>query len=157
MKEIVGILISLIGLSLQSSFSGIFGFEGVKPDILLVVVVFYAYFYGYERATFFGLALGLIEDLFLGGFLGGNIFIKMMVGFFVGLFSRNIYKDTILLPMLVIFASTILSNYLHWAIINIFVEKIEVAYLLKTALIQSGLNMCLVPVFYINMYFRRKK
>lgn len=157
MKEIIGILISLIGLAMQSSFSDFFGFQGIKPDIVLMVVVFYAFFYGYKKSAFFGLILGLIEDLFIGEFIGMNLFIKMATGIIVGLFSRNIYRDSKLLPIIIVFVSTIIANYFKWAFMNIFIENIEINYFIRVAFVQAMLNIFAVPFFYIHMYFRRKK
>jgi rod shape-determining protein MreD len=72
--ELFIIVISFIGLIMQSSFFDYFSLLGVKPDIVLTTIVFYSVFKGPVKGGSVGAMMGLIEDLLLVSLLGRCLF-----------------------------------------------------------------------------------
>lgn len=149
MLEFFVIVISFMGLVLQSSFFDYFSLLGVKPDIVLTCIVFYAIFKGPFKAGILGGVLGLIEDLFIGQFIGFMLLIRILLGVGVGYFGKNIYKESIIIPMLILFFATFLSNAFQWIFISITKNYISWMYLVKVSILQGAYNMIFMPFFYL--------
>lgn len=149
MLEFFVIVISFMGLVLQSSFFDYFSLLGVKPDIVLTCIVFYAIFKGPFKAGILGGVLGLIEDLFIGQFIGFMLLIRILLGVGVGYFGKNIYKESIIIPMLILFFATFLSNVFQWIFISITKNYISWMYLVKVSILQGAYNMIFMPFFYL--------
>jgi len=147
--EFVVIIFSFLGLILQSSYFDYFSILGVKPDIVLVCVVFYAVFNGPIKGGFVGAIIGLLEDLFIGHFIGPMFILRMLTGAGVGFFSRNFYKESILVPMVVLFAVTFMSNTFLWIFNSLMKNYISWMYLVKVSLLQGAYNMIFMPIFYL--------
>ena len=69
----------------QSSVGPFLRVANVTPDIPLIVTAFLGLSRGPEIGCLTGFALGLIQDVAGGGFLGAQALTKAMVGFLVGL------------------------------------------------------------------------
>ncbi len=149
MLELFIIVISFIGLILQSSFFDYFSLLGVKPDIVLTTIVFYSVFKGPVKGGSVGAMMGLIEDLFIGQFIGPMFVLRLLLGVGVGFFAKNIYKESILLPMLILFSATFLSNAYLWIFYSILKNNISWMYFVKVSLLQGAYNMIFIPFFYL--------
>lgn len=125
---------------------------GVKPDLLLIVVIFFGLFLGREIGLESGLAAGLFKDLFALDFFGINAFAFTLTGLLAGLlgtqFSRESRKTQVLLVMVL----TAFSMTLHFTIVSIFSKW---AYLdFREYLISSIIPTCIytaivsIPVFF---------
>ncbi len=149
MLEFVVIVISFMGLILQSSFFDYFSLLGVKPDIVLTCLVFYAIFKGPLKGGILGGVMGLLEDLFIGQFVGFMLPLRILLGIGVGYFGKNIYKESIIIPMLILFSATFLSNAFQWLFISITKNYISWMYLIKVSILQGAYNMIFIPFFYL--------
>lgn len=156
MLELLVLIISFIGLSLQSSFFATYAFLGIKPDLLLVLLVFYAIFKGPVRGGITGACLGLLEDLYIGQVLGPCLLIRLLIGAGVGFFSRNIYKESALIPLLVLLFATLASNTCFWIYYSLSSGYISWTYYLKVVFLQSAYNAIFIPFFYLIKAYARK-
>ncbi|GFN22603.1 rod shape-determining protein MreD [Thermanaeromonas sp. C210] len=71
-------------LILEATLMEFFKIAGVKPDLLLILLLFYALETGAGRGAVVGLLYGLMEDLYVGRLLGFNALIKMLLGYLLG-------------------------------------------------------------------------
>lgn len=149
MLEILVIVISFIGLILQSSFFDYYSLLGVKPDIVLTCIVFYAIFKGPLKGGIMGGITGLIEDLFLGQFIGPMFILRIILGIGVGYFGKNIYKESIILPIIILLIATFISNAFQWIFISITEEYVSWMYFIKVTILQGAFNMIFMPFFYL--------
>ncbi|MDD4342812.1 MAG: rod shape-determining protein MreD [Eubacteriales bacterium] len=149
MLEFVVVICSFIGLILQSSYFDYFSLLGVKPDIVLVCIVFYAVFNGPVKGGIIGAAIGLMEDLFIGHFIGPMLILRLLLGAGVGFFSRNFYKESIIIPMIVLFIATFMSNTFLWIFNSLIKNYISWTYLVKVSILQGTYNMIFMPIFYL--------
>lgn len=100
----------IIGLVFQSTLFEKAYIFGVKPNLLLVVVVVYALFYGKHSAAQLGVIYGLMEDIVTGKFIGMNALSMMAAGYTAGLGGSGIYRDSPLAPLVTFFFG-ITMNY----------------------------------------------
>ncbi len=152
MLEIIVVIISYLGLILQSSFFDYFSIGGVKPDILLTCLVFYSIFNGHKKGMAMGAGLGLLEDLFIGQFIGPMVINRLIIGLAVGFFAKNIYKENYWLPVAILIVTTFLSNFFLWTFYSIFSSPISVGYYLRISMLQSIYNLIFLPFFYVITY-----
>lgn len=75
--------------------------NGVQPDILLLAVVSLALLSDSRRGAFLGLAAGLLQDILFASPLGFFTVGKMLAGAVAGMFSREIYRDLVLVPLII--------------------------------------------------------
>ncbi|MFZ3170570.1 MAG: rod shape-determining protein MreD [Carboxydocellales bacterium] len=105
-------LLLVISLVLETTLFHWLSVWGVQPDLVLVLVVFFALFSGSSGGAFFGFLGGLAQDALSGQYLGLNAFSKMITGYIVAQLERKIYKDYPLIPVLVVFVVSLASHTL---------------------------------------------
>ena len=91
---------------LQSSLLPLIAFYGVSADLMLLMVVSFSFLRGYKQGALFGFMAGLLQDLATGTFFGVNIFAKMIIGCGCGYFSRRLFKEQMMLPLMAVVAAT---------------------------------------------------
>lgn len=102
------ILVS-VAFVIQSSFLPIIHYNGVGPDLLLLIVGSFAFFSGSRLGCYMGFLVGLFQDLATGNFLGMNAFSKMLIGYWCGIFSSRVLRDSFILPVAAAIVSTAAS------------------------------------------------
>jgi rod shape-determining protein MreD len=126
--------------------------SGVKPDLLLIAVIFFGLFLGRGAGLESGFAAGLFKDLFALDFFGINALVFALTGFLAGLagarFSRESKKTQILLVVLL----TAFSMALHFMIVSIFSKWIYLDFseYLAGSIIPTCIYTAIVsiPVFF---------
>ncbi len=103
-------------LVLQTSTLPLIAYKGIGPDLILLIVVAVSFLCGPRIGFFVGFIAGLIQDLVTGTFFGTNIFSKMILGGFCGVFSTKIFKEQFFLPLFSAAGATVM-NYLILAVL----------------------------------------
>lgn len=106
-RFLIYIFFAYLTLTLQAVF-----FKGTKPDLVLVLVCFYAFKHGQARGMTYGALAGLLTDAASGFILGPHIISKALAGFLTATLKDNLFQWNITVTAIVI---TILS------IIDIFI------------------------------------
>ncbi len=101
----------------QATLVNLIAVGNIKPDLLLVLVIFVALYKGIADAAICGILAGFLKDVFsTGAFL--NIFILPVCGVAVGLFIIKfyLYKENLLVQSLIVLAASIFLSaaYLAW-------------------------------------------
>ncbi|MEW5920066.1 MAG: rod shape-determining protein MreD [Bacillota bacterium] len=105
-------LLSLFILVIEGSFLSVFFNRTNMPDLLLIMVTCLAFLWGERKGVGLGLLTGLLQDLFFGPALGFFALAKMVVAYLVGLTAREVYKDQLAGPMLVVFMATFMHEFI---------------------------------------------
>jgi rod shape-determining protein MreD len=148
MRYLVLALLFIFSLTLQSTMFDFIKVAGVKPDFVLLLVIYYSFTNGPLKGAIFGLGIGLLEDLFLGHFIGMNALALLSAGFIAGWFETKMYKENLLIAFLVIFLTTIFSQliiFFSGAVVGLNWTLTQSWRLLLTLAIY---NTCLVPFTY---------
>jgi len=80
-------------LSLQSSH--VFQIYQVIPDMLLIVFALFAIFQDRFTAEILGFCMGLAVDTLTGGWFGFHAFLYTFVAWFVGVYQKKFFVDTL--------------------------------------------------------------
>lgn len=109
--------------------------QGVKPDILLIIVVACGLLTGRERAIGVGFFAGLLQDFASGNIFGLNTLAKMAIGYVAGLAERKVFKESIVLPVLAIILATFLNGALMQIVLFLLGHKVGVMPIWKEQMV----------------------
>lgn len=88
----------IVSLVLQSTYLEGLKVMGMKPDLVMLLVIFYAIGNGPRKGAIFGLIAGLVQDLFAAKFLGLHAIMKLVIGLFSGTLEKRVYKENVFVP-----------------------------------------------------------
>lgn len=148
----------LLGLVFQSTYLEGLKVMGLKPDLVMLLVLFYAVQQGPRKGLLFGLIAGLLQDLFAAKFIGLNALIKAVIGLSAGLLEKRVYKENVFVPAFLSIFSTFfqeasyivlrqLAGYLIHADIP-FIKSVSILALYNFTLAVAG--------YYFYYYFSEK-
>jgi rod shape-determining protein MreD len=98
-------------LLIQGTVIPLIAVNGIIPDLILILLVFYSMNYGQLYGTVLGFIFGFLFDLITGSLLGSSMLSKTIAGFIAGYFSnenkRDIYFKAYSFSLIVLLCSTI--------------------------------------------------
>jgi len=141
-------LLTLLCLITGSIFPKAFYLAGTAPDFLLLLVVFNSMFRGYALGGIAGFAMGLVEDLFFGRFIGLNAVAKAAAGALTGAVTKSIFKENILVPVINVAWASLLNVTLIYLIGRLAGNSWDLPLALWQGLFETIYNVCMVPFLY---------
>lgn len=147
------VLLVLFFLILQSTLLATFSPWGLIPDLVLIFVVSTALIRGSTEGAMWGFFAGLGLDLIGSGYLGLHSLLKMVLGFFTGLLEEKIFKDNLLLPVFVLFATTIIHELLFLVVAASYKQlKVRLLPVLSAIILPLSLyHALLAPFLYAQL------
>ncbi len=146
---VYGVIIAAGFALLQSNVLDGIAIGGVVPDIALIVVVFLANKRGSFEGELSGFGAGVAQDLLSLAPIGFHASTKTLVGYLIGKTRGKMFLDPIFLPILMVFAATLLHGLLASLIVTVF--RIELAFsgvLSARFAIELAYNALLAPVVF---------
>lgn len=153
MKYFVMAVLFILSLILQSTLFSHLTVAGVKPDLVLILVIFFALLYGPKDGAIVGFIGGLIQDLLFGHDIGMNLLVKTIIGGSFGFLEQRIYKENLFIPMIAVFVGT----FFHDSLVFFFnlAEGASAGYFasVRSVILSAAVyNACLVPIIYRKFY-----
>lgn len=133
------VLALVVAFLLQTTLAPHMRIGGVQPDFLLVVVVAYAFLEGPVVGSVTGFFGGLLQDLLLMTTLGLNALSKSIVGYLSGMVEQNIFSENFVLPMLAMFATTVMSESIFIALRATLGESIAPVVAAKSIVLPAAI------------------
>ena len=152
MKGFFLFLAAFLGIVLRDTVFNGLSVAGGKPDFVLILVVFFAIFRGSVQGGLMGVALGLLEDLLTGRFIGINAICKGLLGYLVGVSERNLYKNNFFVPIAAILVATFLNTVFYYLFSVLIGGHVGLEKLILSTIPDAVYNMCFSPVFYAVFY-----
>ncbi|MBI2874378.1 MAG: rod shape-determining protein MreD [Firmicutes bacterium] len=156
MRKIVFLATLIVaGLIIQSGVFPLFSVNGIKPDLLLLLVIAFAVQRGGETGAVLGLVTGLIQDIVFGHVLGLFAGSKMVTGALAGLIGRRFFgENPLVLAALALLATVVHSiSLLLLAGLSGILEPEGPRLLMEIVLPEALTNAVLMlPIYY---YVRR--
>jgi rod shape-determining protein MreD len=146
-KKIFLIFAIFLAALIQSTFLDYLRIQGIKPDILLVLVIFI----GLEADKSFGLKAGLfaglLKDLLSAGPLGLNTLAFGLTGFILGAYTFKLYRERFVLKLVICFAAAFLISHFYYLTLKAYALPRPYIESLMMIIIPASLYTCFA--FYI--------
>jgi rod shape-determining protein MreD len=113
MRFVSIILAFIVSLILQTTILPFLRLGGVTPDLLLVLVMFNALFYGSFAGGVVGLTVGLTQDLLGGHYLGLGALSGFVVGYLMGHLARRVNIDNVLVAFFLVLAGSFVAGAVY--------------------------------------------
>lgn len=152
-RNIIFVLILIIGLILQVTILSVFTPYDIKPDIILVLVIVISILDGPKTGLLIGIIGGLLQDIFLGEFISVNTIIKAPLGFISGFLEGHFYKGNYLLAPSITFAASIIYYLLTIVLSEELIFSVHYWQTFKNVILPSSIyNAVLALIVYISLY-----
>lgn len=92
---------------------------GAKPDLILMMVIFFALFLGARTGLEIGVVAGLLRDIFAFDLFGVNTVTLAISGLLIGMLNTKFFKESTLTQVILVFSFTIFSMLLHYALSSV--------------------------------------
>lgn len=153
MRFVLLALLPLIAIFLQSTFFASYSIKGVVPDLVLVFIIFYALLNGAEKGARYGLICGLLEDLYIGQFIGMNALSKAATAYIIGRLQHRVFTENVAVGVISVIVGSIINALmllvLAWAYFAAF--NIGPGFFINV-LYQIIYNVLLTTPIYIWFY-----
>lgn len=144
-------LMLLLCLLLQLTVLDHLKLFGVKPDLLLIIVVFFGLFLGRGVGMEAGIIAGLGKDLYALDFFGINALILAATGMVAGILGAQFSRESNRTQFLLVLMLSSFSMILHFIIVSVFSKWVYLGFgeYLAGSVIPTGIYTALVsvPVF----------
>jgi rod shape-determining protein MreD len=116
MYIIFTLLLFIGGMVLQTSVFHRIPIGGMKPDLVVVMVVYLGLVKGPETGSLSGFLFGLLHDTVSGASLGSNALSKTIIGFFCGIGGKRLYTHSMFSQFLCVGMSSVVNILLRLSI-----------------------------------------
>lgn len=113
-------LVILLTAFLQVTFADALKIWKIKPDLLLIVVIFFAFNGGTRLGIKAGLLAGLLKDAFTSGPMACWSVTFALVGFFVGYYKNRLYRDSLYTQVFIALACFLASYLFYYSFADVF-------------------------------------
>lgn len=143
----------LLALLLQVTVTDMIQIRGVVPDLVFLLVVFYAFVRGRREGAFWGYVAGLLQDLVTGHYFGLNALSMMAVGYLVGWCEGRVYKESSLVVTVVAGLSFLAGQMVHYLLLAFLGVTVPPGIAFLRVIFPAALyNVLLAPIFYRRFY-----
>lgn len=126
MTALVWFAVVITSIVIQATILPLLAVKGIRPDLLLIVVVSSSLLLGKEHGVCIGFFSGLVQDLASGNIFGINVLSKLAIGYVCGLAERKVFKEHLLLPVLAIAIATLLSHAIVFLLLLFWGYKVDI-------------------------------
>ena len=151
MKILLKGAIIVVALLIQLTLINSITILGLKPDLILILVVIFSLLKGEKEGTISGFASGLLQDIFSTGLLGINALVKTVIGFTCGILRKKIFHEHILflIPVITFIASFIQSILIFFLLRTFGIEYNLIWSLKQVALPEALYSSLLSPFIFL--------
>lgn len=134
MYWVIWLGIVILCLVIQTVCGDILIIGGIKPDFLLIIIIFFAFKHSAFESVIIGFIGGILQDSLSGVPLGTNAFTKLIIGL-IASGIKKVYPENLISMLLSIFVFTIIQSLLIFALQSIFVISLGISTMNRVLLI----------------------
>ncbi|HZK19077.1 MAG TPA: rod shape-determining protein MreD [Clostridia bacterium] len=145
------ILLLLLGfvLLIQSTVMDLLSIAGIKPDLVMLIVVSNGFLRGTREGSFFGIIAGLLVDLLTGNYIGHYMLTMMFAGYLAGWFGSRFYKENPGIVLGTVFLCSLAGQLLYYVLLlflGVYVTPLHALFFVM--LPTATYNTLLTPLLY---------
>jgi len=122
--------------------------HNTRPDIVMLMIIFFAHQRGNIQGSLMGFTVGVVMDIIGMAPLGFHSFIYTIVGYFFGSTKGKVYIDALTLPVLLALLATLIKYVLSFILSAVFEPSRLGAFFTVSILIEFGFNALISPFLY---------
>jgi rod shape-determining protein MreD len=149
-------------LIIELVLANVLGFNAVKPDLMLIVVICLSFLSNSQEGIIVGFAGGLLKDIFSVSLLGTHALVKTTIGYLSGIIRERIfYQHLLWIITIATFFFTFLNNVLiYYLLKSFYTDYTFITIFKKYITIRATINCILAPLIYTGIkrlliYFQR--
>ncbi len=146
------LILSVLVILQTTVFSGL-QIRGVRPDLALLLLVFFSHILGPMEGKLMGFILGLVRDFLSLSPFGFHAVIDTTVGHLFGFTKEKLYIDAISLPLILAVAATIIKALWTFILIALFVPDKVDSFFRISLLVEIGVNAFVAPFLFALLRF----
>ncbi len=155
MKRLIVYFIEILFLYLiQSSTYHYFALANIMPNLLLILVVAYAYMRGRMTGLLLGFFSGLLIDLMYCSnvitsipIIGTHALLYLLIGYFFGFLNKFYSNDDYTLPIIIIAVSEFIYKFSYYIIEFLLRGKLDFLYYLRRFIFPEMIYTVAVSIF----------
>ncbi|HLR21979.1 MAG TPA: rod shape-determining protein MreD [Tissierellaceae bacterium] len=152
MNIIILALTIILNIIIESTIIPYIPILGYVPNLALIIITVVALLKGKYYGAFFGLILGLLEDILFGKVVGVNALLYFLLGYTNGLVSNALNMDNLAIPVIATSFSTISYNLFYALMIFFLSMNINSSTVLKNVFSLEILYNGLLSIFLYKMF-----
>ncbi len=143
------VILLFLAFVVDSTWGHEIAIRGIRPDFVLIMLIYGAMGSGAFAGTVLGFSVGLLED-FNGSpeNLGLNAMCNTLVAYGVGVAGNTLYRDSLSTLLLTLLTASIVHSAVYWLVFTRF-QPAESVYLLATVSLPTILYTITVALFLI--------
>lgn len=142
-KALLIILIFLFSL-IEATLLTFISIKGIKPDILLILIIYTSFYADWRFALKAGLLAGILKDALSIGVFGLNAFIFGISALIIALYSKKVYRDHISRQVFISFAVSLSVMVIYYLTTNIFLPLPQFTIYLWTIILPAAIYTALL-------------
>lgn len=155
MKRVIGQgVIIVLAFILQNTVFTTLSLNGVKPNVLLMITVFFGFAEGMNNGMLTGFFCGLLCDIFFNSVLGVYSFLFMLLGAFGGLMAKIFYQDDVVFPYLTIAITDAMFGLVYYVTVFLVRGRFVFTDYLKSIILPEILYTLLLSVVLLPLLYR---
>lgn len=111
------ILVLLAIFFVQLVFSGKVNPIRIKPDFLLIALIFFNFYADFKESVGVALFAGFLKDSFTSGIFGMSIFSFLVCTILLAQYKRYIYREDLILKVVLVFLISLVNGLLNYFVI----------------------------------------
>lgn len=144
---ITGILILVCFLLQSTVFQGI-AFNGIVPNLLIVLTAAFGFMRGDKEGLLIGFFCGILCDIFFGDVVGFYALTMMYIGFLNGKFSGGFYPEDIKLPLALIVISDVSYGMICYVSLFLLRGRLDFPYYFMHIILPEVVYTTVVTIFF---------
>lgn len=154
MKKIFPFIILFLGFVIQSTLFQFISIMDIIPNISLLFLIIFSIQLGEYYGGLLGLFLGILTDVLYLGFFGINTLIYFIIGYILGTFKENVYREDYLTYYSAAAVMSVVYNVIFYFIIFFLgINTDSLLEIIRPILLETILNLILLyPILKLEFY-----
>lgn len=146
-------LLIIICFLLQTTLFQSIKIANVAPDLLVVLVSSAGVMYGRGLGMFSGVLSGILCDFIYSDLIGLYILIYVITGYISGAAHKLYYKDDMVVPVFVIAASDLLTNFMFYIICFLLRGRLDIFVYIRNIILPELVYTLIAGILLYKLLF----
>lgn len=126
--------------------------------MVLVFVIFYALLNGGNKGALYGAFCGLLEDLYMGRFIGMNVISKALTAYIVGRLQGRVFEENVAVGLIGVILGSLINAALLFILAFLFFPIFHIDQtIVSNIFYQACYNILITTPIYIWYYQSSKR